>query len=96
MTDFFFICSIKFPQCTRDKKSKTNISIAIFLVGVLMYEKRQISLPVGYKNRRLGMIMTSFQDLKLCEKLISSTFSDSELINSLKKLYKSALFIRKY
>ena len=30
------------------------------------------------------MIVTSFQDLKLCEKQISPTFSHSELINSLK------------
>ena len=29
----FFICLIKFPQCT-DKNSITNISIAIFLAGV--------------------------------------------------------------
>ena len=69
MTDFFFICSIKFPQCT-EKNSKTNFSIAIFFASVLMYQKRQISLPVGYKTarptRRLGMIVTSFQDWKLC------------------------------
>ena len=40
------------------------------------------------------MIVTSFQDLKLCEKQISATFSDSELINSLQKWYKSVLFVR--
>ena len=45
----FFIFSIKFPQCT-DKNSKTNFSIAIFLACVLMYQKRQISLSVGYKT----------------------------------------------
>ena len=50
MTDFL-ICSIKLPQCT-DKNSKTNILIAIFLAGVLMYQKRQISLPLGYKTAR--------------------------------------------
>ena len=50
MTDFF-ICSIKSPQCT-DKNNKTNISIAIFLPNVLMCQKRQISLPVGYKTAR--------------------------------------------
>ena len=48
MTDFFFICSIKSPQCT-DKYSKKLFSIAIFLSRVLMYQKHQISLPVGYK-----------------------------------------------
>ena len=47
--------------------SKEKFSIAIFLPRVLMYQKRQISLPAGYKtaretkNRTLGMIVTSFQ-----------------------------------
>ena len=49
MTDFFFICSIKSLQCA-DKCSKTKFSIAIFLPPVLMCQKRQISLPVGYKT----------------------------------------------
>ena len=44
----FFICSIKSPQCA-DKCSKNYFSIAIFLPRVLMCQKRQISLPVGYK-----------------------------------------------
>ena len=68
-----FICSIKSPQCT-DMYSKDKFSIAIFLPCVLMYQKRQISLLVGYKNRTLGMIVTSFQDFKLGEKQISPTF----------------------
>ena len=51
MTDFFFICSIKSPQCT-DMYSKEKFSIAIFFSRVLMYQKRQISLPVGYKTAR--------------------------------------------
>ena len=67
MTDFF-IYSIKSPQ----------ISKAIFFFDnmprVLMYQKRQISLLVGYKTRRLGMIVTSLQDFKLHEKQISPTF----------------------
>ena len=50
MTDFF-ICSIKSPQCA-DKCSKKVFSIAIFLSRVLMYQKHQISLPVGYKTVR--------------------------------------------
>ena len=45
----FFICSIKSPQCA-DKCSKKIFSIAIFLLRVLMCQKRQISLPVGYKT----------------------------------------------
>ena len=45
----FFIGSIKSPQCT-DKYNKKVSSIAIFLPRVLMYQKRQISLPVGYKT----------------------------------------------
>ena len=47
----FFICSIKSPQFT-DKNSKKYISIAIFLPGVFMNQKRQISLPAGYKTAR--------------------------------------------
>ena len=42
----FFICSIKSPQCA----NKFFFSIAIFLPRVLMCQKRQISLPVGYKT----------------------------------------------
>ena len=38
-------------MCT-DKYSKKCFFIAIFLPRVLMYEKRQISLPVGYKTAR--------------------------------------------
>ena len=78
-----FICSIKSPQCT-DMYRKDKVSIAIFLPCVLMYQKRQISLLVGYKNRTLGMIVTSFQDFKLGEKQISKSFSYFELPNSLK------------
>ena len=48
---FFLICSIKSAQCT-DKYSKKLFSIAIFLPCVLMYQKHQISLPVGYETAR--------------------------------------------
>ena len=47
----FFICSIKSPQST-DNYSKKVFSTAIFLCLVLMYQKHQISLPVGYKTAR--------------------------------------------
>ena len=47
----FFIYSIKSPQCT-SMYSKEKISIAIFLPRVLVYQKREISLPVGYKTAR--------------------------------------------
>ena len=47
-----------------------------------MNQKRRISLPAGYKAARLGMIVTSFQDLKLCGKQISQSFSNGELTNS--------------
>ena len=49
MTDLFFICLIESPQCA-DKCSKNIFLIAIFLPRVLMCQKRQISLPVGYKT----------------------------------------------
>ena len=52
MTDSFFIRSIKSPQCT-DKYEKKNYSIAIFLPCLLMDQKREISLPVGYKTAKL-------------------------------------------
>ena len=79
MTDFFFICSIKSPQCA-DKCSKKVFSIAIFLSRVLMYQKHQISTSGGVqnretKNRGLGTIMTAIQVSKPREKQISPTFS---------------------
>ena len=67
--------------------AKTKISIALFLPLVLMCQKRQISLPVGYKTatpRRLGTIVTSIQDSKPREKQISQSFSYCELINLLR------------
>ena len=51
--------------------SKENVSIAIFFPRVLIYQKHEISLGVQIretKNRRLGMIVTSFQDFKRREK----------------------------
>ena len=52
MTDFFFNCSIKSPQCTDKNSKKVFFSIAIFLSRVLMYQKHQISPPVAYKTAR--------------------------------------------
>ena len=46
----FFVCWIKSPLST-DNNSKKN-SKAIFLPRVLMYQKREISLPAGYKTAR--------------------------------------------
>ena len=82
-----FTCSIKSPQCT-DKYSQKIFSIVIFLPRVLMYQKRQISLPVGFKTarpkyRRLGTIVTSFQDSKPREKQISPTFTYFLINNAL-------------
>ena len=51
MTDLFLFARSNLPQCT-DKYSKKVFSIAIFLSRVLMYQKHQISLPVGYKTAR--------------------------------------------
>ena len=53
-----------------------------------MYQKREISLPVGYKGARpktevLGMIVTSFQDFKLRRKQKSRTFSYFLINNAL-------------
>ena len=83
MTDFFFICSIKSPQCG-DKCSKKIFSIAIFLPRVLMCQKCQISLLVGYKTVTPKTIVTSIQDSKPREKQISQSFSYCELINLLR------------
>ena len=46
------------------------------------------------KNRRLGMIVMSFQDFKPRGKLIPQSFSYCEQ-RIAKKWYKSALFMRK-
>ena len=68
MTDFF-ISSIKSPQCT-DMYSKEKFSIATFLSRVLIFSKASNFTSDGVqnretKNRRLDMIVRSFQDFKL-------------------------------
>ena len=42
---------LKSPQCT-DMYSREKFSIVIFLPCVLMYQKGQISLAVGYKTAK--------------------------------------------
>ena len=81
MTDFFLFVRLNLPNVLIRMAKK--VSIAIFLPRALMYKKREISLPVTYKNRRLGMNMASFQDFKLCEKQISLTFSYFLINNAL-------------
>ena len=81
---FFFICPIKSPQCT-DKYSKKVFSISIFLSRVLMYQKHQISLPVGYKTARpkTGNWERLWRQFKPREKQISPTFSYFLINNAL-------------
>ena len=77
MTDFFYLL-YQISLCT-DKYSKKVFSIPIFLSRVLMYQKHQISLLVGYKtatkSRGLKTIVMSIQDSKPREKQISPMFS---------------------
>ena len=79
-----FFCSIKSPQCT-DMYSKEKFLIAIFLTRVLMYQKRQISLPVGSKPRDLKHDTANDCDVisgfRLREKQIFQSFCYCELIN---------------
>ena len=67
MTDSFFICSIKSPQCT-DKYSNF-FSIAVFLPRVPKASNFTSGGVQNYetKNRRLGTIVTSVQDSELRE-----------------------------
>ena len=83
----FFICSIKSPQCA-DKCSKKFFSIAIFLNRVLMCQKHQISLPVGYKTVRPKTgdwepLWHQFRTPSLVKKQISPTFSYFLINNAL-------------
>ena len=94
----FLICSIKSPRCT-DKNSKTNISIAICLPGVLIYQKRQISLPVRTKPRdqkqETGSECDVISGLEALRKTDFSVIFWLWANKFAKKWYKSALFIRK-
>ena len=88
MTDFFFICSIKSPQCA-DKCSKKIFFDSDFPSPCFHVPKASNFTSGGVqnrdtKNRRLGTIVTSIQDSKPREKQISQSFSYCELINLLR------------
>ena len=88
MADFLFIFSIKSSQCT-DKYSK-KLFDSDFPSRVLTYQKREVSLPVGYlpakpKTGDWEMIVTSFHCFQLHGKQMSQSFSYFELINSPRK-----------
>ena len=82
-----------------DMYSKEKFPIAIFLPRVLMYQKRQISLPVGYKTARSKT--GTWNDCDVISGLQASRKADFLVIFVLcsdqfaKKWYNSALFIRK-
>ena len=87
MTDLFFICSIKSPQCT-DKCSKKKKFYSDFPSACFDVPKASNFSSGGVqnretKNRRLGTIVTSIQDSKPREKQISQSISYCELINLL-------------
>ena len=93
---FFFIYSIKSPQFTsKKKKFDSDFSARCFDVPKTWNFTSSRVQNCETKNRRLGMIVTSFQDFtKLIRgKKISQTFSYCNKFA--KKWYKSALFIRK-
>ena len=85
MTAFFLIHPIKSQQCT-DKYSKkivnSDFSSSCFDVPKMWNFTSGVVQNRDTKNRRLGMIVTSFQDFKLRGKQISQSFSYCELINS--------------
>ena len=75
----FFICVIKSPQCT-DKYNKRTYLIVIFLPPCFDVPKMWNFTSTGvrnreFKNRKLGILVTSSQDFKLHGKRVSTTFS---------------------
>ena len=84
---YFFICSIKSPQCTdtymytKKKIFNSDSPSPCFDVPKASHFTSGRVQNRETKNRRLRMIVTSFQDFKLCEKQISWSFSYFELIN---------------
>ena len=95
----FFICSIKSPQCTdkscQNKNFDTDFPSSCFDVPKTCNITSGKVQNRETKNRRLGMIVTSFQDSKLREKQISQAFFLFRADQFAKKLHNSALFIRK-
>lgn len=90
MTDFLF-CLIKSPQCTGKYSAKIkrfNLSFCVFWLAknAKFFFRRGTKLKDP--NRRLGMIVASFQDLKLHGKQICKSFSYCELLNSQKMVQK--------
>ena len=88
MTDLFFICSIKSPQCT-DKYSKKGFFHSDFPFPCFDVPKASNFTSSGIQNREtknkgLGTLVTSIQDSKPREKQISQSFSYCELINLLR------------
>ena len=83
----FSICSIKAPQCT-DMCSEGIFFDSDFPSPCFDVPKASNFTSGGVqnratKNRRLGMIVTSFQDSKPPEKKISPTFSYFLINNAL-------------
>ena len=86
MTDFFLFPRLSLPQCT-DKYSKKTFD-SDFPSPCFNVPKPSNFTSGGVqnsetKNRRLGMIVTSFQDSKLREKQIFSNFFDFLINNAL-------------
>ena len=87
MTDFFFICSIKSPQCT-DKYSQKKFFHSDFPFPCFDVPKASNFTSGGVQNRKtknrgLGTIVTSIQGSKPREKQISPTFSYFLINNAL-------------
>ena len=86
MTDFFFICSIKSPQCASVAKKIFDSdfpSLCFDVPKVSNFTSGGVQNR-DTKNRRLGTIVMSIQDSKPREKQISQSFSYCELINLLR------------
>ena len=80
---FFFICSVKSPKCTEKKIFDSDFPSPCFDVPKASNFTSGGVQNRETKNRRLGTIVTSFQDFKLREKQISPTFSYFLINNAL-------------
>ena len=87
---FLFALKIKSPQCTGNGMySKEKFLIANFLPRVLIYQKREISLPVGYKTKRpktgdWEWLWRHFRTSRFAKNRFLLSFSYCELINLLR------------